>query len=633
MRAPFVIVVAALAVAGCKKQPEPGATSSPSTTAADALWALAPDNMAVGMVLTPRALKLAEGGFTSIRSMLKTAPELAFLSAQLDGAMAALGGDLSRLADLGLDHDKGAAFFAGASGGAAILPVTDRDKFLARVGGTRGPKVDAIGKAICKDTAHGYTCASSEAMFDRIGKGTPALRTTLELVKARGDFELAVTGALPISQIDAIAGVMQLDRGAVVIRAAVKGLPSKVTSKLVNARPRADTEHTSAFAVANLSPLLAGVPPAPLPGGITLADLVKSIGGPLTATFAAGEQVADVRLPLRDPAPATTLIEHCSDLAPLGILADQQTPGSCRIKVPQLGQELEIWVAGKELRVGAKTTAQGKTVPMTAVGAEIARGEWAFAAWGRGTMFSAAAQPLPGLTEMPNEAAMLVRGVSMLDEIGTAVKLDGDVLRVLVNVRTIWANPDDVVAKLLAISPADVGQGRAGEASKAIAAAAPGTPFAADFEAGQRGMLIPTAVVGMLAAVAIPAFMDYMKHSKQSEAGLQLGRIEELAKAYYVVNGTYPVGEATLTPPGSCCDSPTHKCTGDWSQPTWKLLDFAIDQPSLFQYSYRSDGQTFTANAVGDLDCDGTPVIYVAHGTIVDGGPSVTIVTPPPNAD
>jgi len=631
MRAPFVIIVAALALAGCKKQPAPGASTS--TKDADALWALAPDSVAVGVVITPRALRLAEGAFTSIRSMLKTAPELAFLSAQLDGAMAAVGGDLSKLADVGLDHDKGAAFFAGTSEGAAILPVTDRDKFLARVGGTRGPKVDTIGKAICKDTAHGYTCASSEAMFDRIGKGTPALRTTLELVKARGDVELVVTGALPIGSLEGLAGVMQLDRGAVVIRAAVKGVPTTVTSKLINARPRADTEHTSAFASANLSPLLTGAPPAPLPGGITLADLVKTIGGPFTVTIAAGEQIADARLPLNDPAPATTLIEHCSDLAPLGILADQQTPGSCRIKVPQLGQELEIWIAGKELRVGAKTPAPGKAVPMTPVGAEIARGEWAFAAWGRGTMFSAAAQPLPGLTEMPNEAAMIVRGVSMLDELGTAVKLDGDVLRILVNVRTIWANPDEVVAKLLAISPTEVGQGRAGDASKAIAAAAPGTPFAADFEAGQSGMMIPTAVVGMLAAVAIPAFMDYMKHSKMTGASLQLRRIEKLTKAYYLENGKYPVGEATLTPPESCCDAPTHKCTGDWSQPTWKLLGFAIDQPSLFQYSYTSDGQTFTANAVGDLDCDGTPVIYVARGTIVNGAPSVTIVTPPPNTD
>ena len=633
MRAYYVIAVAAaLAFAGCKKQPEPGATSS--TRDADALWALAPDNMAFGMVVTPRALKLVEGAVTSVRSLLKTAPELAFLSTRLDGAMAAAGGDLTKLADVGLDHDKGIAYFTSVSGDSVvILGVTDRDKFLARIGGTKGDKVDILSKAVCKTTSHGYACASSEAMFERIGKGTPALHTSLELVKARGDVETAATGELPLGTVDGFAGVMQLDRGAVVIRAAVKGLPSKVTSKLVNAKPRADTEHTSAFAVANLAPLLAGVPPAPLPGGITLADLVKTIGGPFTVTVAAGEQIADARLPLNDPAPATTLIEHCSDLAPLGILADQQTPGSCRIKVPQLGQELEIWVAGKELRVGTKSPAPGKAVPMTPVGAEIARGEWAFAAWGRGTMFSAAAQPLPGLTEMPSEAAMIVRGVSMLDEVGTAVKLDGDVLRVLVNVRTVWANPDDVVAKLLAISPADVGQGRAGDASRATAAAAPGTPFAADFEAGQSGMLIPTAVVGMLAAVAIPAFMDYMKHSKQTEVGFQLGRIEKLAKAYYVANGTYPVGEATLTPPGSCCDSPTHKCTGDWSQPTWKLLGFAIEQPSLFQYSYRSDGQTFTANAVGDLDCDGTPVIYVAHGTIVDGGPSVTIVTPPPNSD
>lgn len=515
------LLLLSLALFACKRDPAGDASgpSSPSTKDADALWALAPDGALLGAVASPRALQLTEGAFTRIRALLKTAPELAALGAQLDHALVATGGDLTKLADIGLDTSQGFAYFMAENKSSIVfIPVKDRDLFLARVHGTKGTTTDKIDDAVCKPTSHGYACATSEAMFDRVGKGTPALRTSLDLVKARGDIELAGSPALARGTVDGFAGVMQLDRGALVLRVAVKGLPAQVTAKIVNAKPRADSEHTAAFAVANLAPFLANLPPAPLPGGITMTDIVHSFDGPLTVTLAAGEQVVDARIPLNDPAPATTLIGHCRELAPLGILADQQIPGTCRVKVAQLGQELDIWVDGKELRVGAKTQKEGAKVALTPVGAEIASGEWAFAAWGRGTMFAAAAQPLPGLSQLPDEAAMIVRAISMLDEMGTAVKLDGDVLRVLVNVRTIWANPDEVVTKLLAIAPADVGAGRAGEASKAIAVASPNTPFAADFEAGQSGMLIPTAVVGMLAAVAVPTFMQYMERAKQRDA-------------------------------------------------------------------------------------------------------------------
>jgi hypothetical protein len=77
------------------------------------------------------------------------------------------------------------------------------------------------------------------------------------------------------------------------------------------------------------------------------------------------------------------------------------------------------------------------------------------------------------------------------------------------------------------------------------------------------------------------------------------------------------------------CDEPTA-----WQQPLWQELDFSLDAPHLFRYSYESDGRSFTAKAVADLDCDGIEITYVMKGTLdAQGNLSTTIVEPEPGTD
>lgn len=494
-----------LLVAACSK------TSAPpsSTKDADALWALCPDTATSGFVVTPRALEHVEAALVEVQRFLAATPELAMVQAQLDGAIRGqLGAPFASLDDVGIDRTKGIAMFDAPGGGVVVVPLKDREK-LAKLSIPVGTDPNKIGDLTCKTVNTMYACSKNTALLDQIGKaGVPKQVTT---VGSRGDIELMVKQPLELGV------TVRVDRGMAIARGAVVAPPIVVQKLVGSSKPRAVQGDTSAFIVATVESLLETMPDGPLLPDLRLSDLLKTVNGAVTITIAPGTTLPDVRVPLSDPAPAQKVIDNCAAVVPPEMLSAQQQPGVCRVTIATYNVELDIWVEGTQLRAGNKAGAPlAKQVPMTALGTEIANGTWTMAFWGRGTMFGS--PRIESLAAgMPDQAAMMFRALALLSELGLAVRLDGNVAHFVVGGRTVWANPPQVADKLLAIPATDIVKGDSGSVA-AIATSAPSSPFAADFAAGQGGLMVPTALIGVVASIAVPAFMQYMREPMISPA-------------------------------------------------------------------------------------------------------------------
>ena len=168
----------------------------------------------------------------------------------------------------------------------------------------------------------------------------------------------------------------------------------------------------------------------------------------------------------------------------------------------------EAWVdtAAKELRLGAHRDqpATGATGASTAIGRELATGDWTAVFWGRGSMLNSTGIT-PAAIPPPPEAAAAIHAIALVDELGGGLRVDRDGVVFRGVMRTVWANPPELATKLAAISGADIAAGIAIAPAAVLAATAPGTPFASDFAAGQGGLILPAAVLGLASAIVIPA--------------------------------------------------------------------------------------------------------------------------------
>lgn len=109
---------------------------------------------------------------------------------------------------------------------------------------------------------------------------------------------------------------------------------------------------------------------------------------------------------------------------------------------------------------------------------------------------------------------------------------------------------------------------------------------------------------GIVAAISVPAFINYTKRAKTSEAVINVKTIAEHLTASYDTNGSFPPA-TDWTPSESCCISPCNAAAFD--APEWNGISLTA---SNYQYRWTVHGNTAVAEAKGDLDCDGIESLF-----------------------
>lgn len=528
----------------------------------------------------------------------------------------------------------------------------------------------AGGRYLCARTAGAIRAAAKahDAPLAKAVKGLPGpqrgdveCHTLTTEIQDEGFAGFLASIAPAVTDVSGLWVSLRLERDGVTGRAWLLGQPGFLAKKsLAPRKPSAKLDLVKGAAGVtriHLDPglFLSDAPPSMPVGG---ADLREDVLDQLTGDFvlvSAGKSVFGGALlaQVKDPKRVEKAVEGiCTVLGAVDTLQDvAYDKGTCtgtlampedtpfqlsapmKVVLSVHGGVLALATADYDLaaRKGSVVDAAG-----SAESREILTGAATFAMWGRGFDFFGAvpaellAQFPPDVTEAFDylELASWI-GLHVYD-LGIAGGVEADGAHLLFRATTFAADPDDARQAYAAALGKRLARDRAGwEAALAdVAKKHPDTLVGKQAQLIVGGVPALGAGTGILAALAIPSFMKYIARSKTTEAVMGLKKIHDGARSYYEEGPKKFPPSAPMTPAaGSCCGQPGDRCAPNpqaWAGEGWSALKFSMDEPHRYSYEFISVGEgataTFTARAVGDLDCDGVYSTYEAYGSIDPSG-------------
>jgi prepilin-type N-terminal cleavage/methylation domain-containing protein len=154
-------------------------------------------------------------------------------------------------------------------------------------------------------------------------------------------------------------------------------------------------------------------------------------------------------------------------------------------------------------------------------------------------------------------------------------------------------------------------------------------------------LMIVVAIIGIIAAIAVPAFSRYIKKSRTAEVAEFLNKEWAGSVTYYMTDFSGgPTGVLARQFPGpsgawelpaqtgDCCQVGSGRCPGNasvWlSDGVWLALKFSIPDEHTYTPGYSGAGtgtsSQFTAYARGNLNCDAVYAEFSRNGGVSSNG-------------